>query len=312
MNGIIVIDKPQGMTSHDVVSFLRRKTGIKRIGHTGTLDPMATGVLPVFIGNATRLIEYAGRPKDPEAKLYRCRMKLGIETDTQDIWGKTLEKPDGQGGKEALLPGAEEIERVLKGFEGPGKQAPPMYSAVKVDGRKLYEYARSGISVDESKIKVRDIYITHIMVTDIDADAGAVCFDVHCSRGVYIRTICADAGKLLGCGAVMSGLTRLKSDGFSIEDATPLDLLRGDEAAMPPLLPADAPLSWMGRVDLDEEGAAAFAQGQEVLSAGYEQGIQPLPLPFAPEPVRVYGPGSFLGIGTKRQNARVKPEKVLV
>ena len=138
MNGIIVIDKPQGMTSFGVVSFLRKKTGIKRIGHSGTLDPMATGVLPIFIGKSTRLIEYSSIPDDPEAKIYRCGMKLGLETDTLDIWGEPLKNDSDK----SEVKNKAEIINVLKGFEGQSVQKPPMYSAVKVDGRKLYEYAR--------------------------------------------------------------------------------------------------------------------------------------------------------------------------
>jgi len=289
MNGIIVIDKPQGMTSHDVVSFLRRKTGVKRIGHSGTLDPMATGVLPVFIGKATRIIEYSGKPDDQEAKLYRCTMKLGIETDTQDIWGTVLETSN-------YSIDANEIKRVLKDFIGPGSQKPPMYSAVKVDGRKLYEYARKGVAVNEETIKERKIYIKHIEVNEINIEKGEVSFDVLCSKGVYIRTICADAGRLLGCGAVMSGLIRLKSDGFSIESAVDL------EGEIPPLIPLDEPLSWIPRVTVEDKNALGFTQGKTI---GFEDsrilsGI-----------VRVYRDGELLGIGIKN-DIGIKPKKVLV
>ena len=309
MNGIIVIDKPQGMTSHDVVSFLRRKTGVRRIGHTGTLDPMATGVLPVFIGKATRLIEYAGAPGSPEAKLYRCEIKFGLETDTQDIWGKTL-ATNGD------LPDAPSIMRVLKGFEGPGRQRPPMYSAVRAGGRRLYDYARKGEEVDESLVKERDIYIKHIDVKQIDEVAGGAVFDVLCSKGVYIRTICADAGRLLGCGAVMSGLRRLSSDGFSAADAVPLDVLRSGEAPIPPLLPMDEPLGWMRRVDLTESGSLSFAQGRPVLYEALYRGLSEATEEETRHLVRVYGPGGFLGVGKVSpgetpQSAVIKPEKVL-
>ena len=346
MNGIVVIDKPQGMTSHDVVSVLRRKTGEKRVGHTGTLDPMATGVLPVFIGKATRLIEYAGRPGDPEAKVYRVVMKMGLCTDTQDIWGTPIAFSGegdvvlpGEGG--VFIPDEEEIKRVLKGFEGPGRQRPPMYSAVKVGGRKLYEYARKGVEIDEADVKEREIYIKHIIVNDVDIAAGEVRFDVHCSKGVYIRTLCADAGRLLGCGAVMSGLIRLKSDGFSIEDAVSLDSLEGEgcpapattaagplaappvdmdgspttTAAGPPaLLPMDAPLSWMPRAELSSEGAVAFARGQK---AEYTRVAAFGDSPFGgagegKNPVCVYSPEGFIGIGNISENGLINPEKVII
>jgi len=294
MNGIIVIDKPQGMTSHDVVSFLRRKTGVKRIGFSGTLDPMATGVLPLFIGRATRVIEYASKPGDAEAKLYRCKMKLGIETDTLDIWGTQVGRQDT--GK---LPPVSEVTAVLKGFEGPGRQKPPMYSAVKVRGRKLYEYARKGASVDEELIREREIYIKHINVNETESESDEISFDVLCSKGVYIRTLCADAGRLLGCGAAMSGLKRLKSDGFSIDSAVSYEELNDGE--MPPLLPMDTPLGWISRVDIDGQAAESFAFGREI-AVPYNEctGI-----------VRVYNGEIFVGIGKITDGNKVKPEKVL-
>ena len=321
MDGIVVIDKPQGMTSHDVVSFLRRKTGVRRIGHSGTLDPMATGVLPVFIGKATRLIEYAGAPGSPEAKLYRCDIKFGLETDTQDIWGARIEGRDG-----GSLPRGPEIERALKSFEGPGLQRPPMYSAVKVGGRKLYDYARKGDAIDESLVKEREIYIKRIEVKQVDEAAGEAAFEALCSKGVYIRALCADAGRLLGCGAVMSGLRRLSSDGFSIGDAVPLDDLRGEGAPMPPLLPMDGPLAWMRRVDLSESGSRAFAQGRTVAEEDRNPGRGEATPEEASHPgrgeatrglVRVYGPGGFLGVGSAPEGApsridAIKPVKVLV
>jgi len=311
MDGILIIDKPQGMTSHDVVSFLRRKTGIKRIGHTGTLDPMATGVLPVFIGKATRLIEYSSQPEDMEAKAYRCTMKLGLETDTQDIWGTPIEGgiSTAFGNAESIseLPKANEIENALKSFEGEGRQRPPMYSAVKVRGRKLYEYARKGSDIDEALIKERKIYIKHIYVNRINEQEGEVVFDVYCSKGVYIRTLCSDTGRLLGCGAVMSGLRRLKSDGFAIEDAVDFDLIRNEDVPLPPLLPLDMPLKWLTRVDLSTEAARMFIQGQKVGSEiyGFENGAMEI---F----VRVYNNEVFLGIGYISENEVLTPKKVLI
>ena len=294
MNGIIVIDKPQGMTSHDVVSFLRGKTGVKRIGHTGTLDPMATGVLAVFIGKATRVIEYAGKTDDREAKLYRCTMKMGMETDTQDIWGQTLSQSEN-------LPNVDNIERVLKSFEGQGMQKPPLYSAVKVGGRKLYEYARKGTAPDESLIRDRMIYIKHINVKHIDKAESEVCFDILCSKGVYIRTLCADAGRKLGCGAVMSGLRRLKSDGFSIESAYSIEALR--EGEMPPLLSMDTALGWIQRIEVDEDGARALSQGQAlgIRNSVIEDGI-----------IRIYSADSLIGIGCVSEQSLLKPVKILI
>ena len=310
MNGIIVIDKPQGMTSHDVVSFLRRKTGVKRIGHTGTLDPMATGVLPVFIGQATRLIEYAGKPGDPEAKLYRCTMRLGLETDTQDIWGKvTLQREDIREFSLADAEAAAEVEAVLKGFEGSGTQKPPMYSAVKVEGRKLYEYARKGAVLDESLIRDREIYIKRIDVKRVDVENREICFDVLCSKGVYIRTLCSDAGRALSTGAVMSGLVRLKSDGFSIDTAIPLEALKDGD--MPPLLPMDSPLGWMERVEIGGGAAGGFAHGRPIMAAEINSDKR-----VQGSLVRVYCGGSFAGIGKITAGVggdyMIKPVKVLL
>ena len=324
MDGIIIINKPQAMTSHDVVAFLRRRTGVKRIGHSGTLDPMATGVLPVFIGKATRLIEYSSRPGDPEAKTYRCTMKLGIETDTQDVWGEIISVNNDK------RPSAEEIESALKGFEGPGVQRPPNFSAVKIDGRKMYELARKGVEVEEEKIKLREIYIKHIYVNHIDQERNEVTFDVCCSKGVYIRTLCADVGRILGCGAVMSGLIRLKSDGFSIENAISLDSLRDEKAPFPELLEPDAPLGWMPRCDLDVGPARKFCLGQTVdmpqriyqpqehirTDAGSIQedaGSIREDAGSARETqlVRVYSDDSFLGIGNVVESTGLKPQKVI-
>ena len=295
MNGILVINKAQGMTSFDVVSFLRKKTGVKRIGHSGTLDPMATGVLPIFIGNATRVIEFSGISGDPEAKIYRCGMKLGLETDTLDIWGTTLSTTSDFSIEK------EEIVRVLKGFEGPGVQKPPMYSAIKIEGRKLYEYARKGIEVDESKIKEREIYIKQINVNQIDLDSNEVYFDVVCSKGVYIRTLCADIGAKLGCGAVMNSLVRLKSDSFFIEQAISLENISDSIESFPALLPLDTPLGWMPKVELDNDMARRFSLGQKI---EYQEQKS--------EKKRVYCNGSFIGIGFVTDSGLLAPKKIIV
>ncbi|MDR3305553.1 MAG: tRNA pseudouridine(55) synthase TruB [Clostridiales Family XIII bacterium] len=325
MNGILIVNKPQGLTSHDVISFFRRKTGVKRIGHSGTLDPMATGVLPVFIGKATRIIPFASMGDANAAKAYRCTMQLGIETDTQDIWGESLHTFQGS------FPPEDEVARVLAGFQGPGTQIPPMYSAVKIGGRKLYEYARKGQEVPPDAIRPRQIYINNIYVNRYDRGAGSVVFDVESSKGVYIRTICADAGKLLGCGAVMSGLVRTKSDGFLIENSVALDTLRPEDAALPKLLPLDAPLAWMPAALLDETAARAFANGISAAAPAEaeaeveyeaEYGAErDLPRGYGPnhsmanhqkqakDLLRVYGPGGFVGIGTVCAK-QIKPYRV--
>ena len=252
-DGIININKPQKMTSHDVVGKLRRILGMKKIGHTGTLDPMATGVLPVCLGSATRITEYL----DLDFKKYRCTMILGKNTDTQDIWGEVIEEFDTAGVTE------EAIRDAFKAFHGPIDQKPPMYSAVRVEGRRLYEYARAGQEVD---VKTRRIYIRSLEIESIDMEKMEVIYTVECSKGTYIRTICQDVGIALGTGAVMTGLVRLASGCFVIENTYTLEELQAmkDEALKAAKaaagLPEDAedsevelPDSWIDQVLLPQE-----------------------------------------------------------
>ncbi len=272
--GILNINKPCGMTSHDVVRDLRRLLGIKKIGHTGTLDPMASGVLPVCIGNATRVMEYT----ELDFKKYRASMRLGITTDTQDIWGETLDERPTDGITE------DDVRRVLSGMTGIITQTPPMYSAVKVNGKKLYEYARAGEQVE---VKSRTIFIRSIDIENIDlaGDEKTVIFSVECSKGTYIRTICEEAGKALGCGAAMSSLERTASGAFRIEDALDLDYLidtfgsrriDGEKYFVQPAaseglaeiekltLPMDYPLTHFGQAIMDEETARRFINGWHI------------------------------------------------
>ena len=182
-------------------------------------------------------------------------MTLGYISDTLDIWGE-LSKTD------AALPGEEEIRRTLKSFEGRQTQRPPIYSAIKYQGRKLYEYARAGKELPEDAIKVREIYISEVIVNQVDIDAAVVDFTVRCSRGTYIRSLCDDAGRLLGCGAVMSALTRLRSGIFSIEDSCTEDELREMvNTGEPPLLPMDYCLGHMPQLLLTDKQSGRFANG---------------------------------------------------
>ncbi|HLZ19036.1 MAG TPA: tRNA pseudouridine(55) synthase TruB, partial [Smithellaceae bacterium] len=209
----MVIDKPAGLTSHDVVSRVKRILGAQKAGHTGTLDPMATGVLPVCIGEATKLARFLSL----ENKTYRATMLLGVRTDTQDIEGKVTQKSD-------ILVAEENIRRVLAAMVGKIKQIPPAYSALKHKGKPLYKYARQG---EFPEIAPRDVEIFNIHIKDISLPN--VTFEVSCSKGTYIRTLCADAGEALGCGACLSGLRRLQS-GFFTEDAAVS--MEGDEGEL--------------------------------------------------------------------------------
>ena len=204
MQGIINVYKPQDFTSHDCVAIVRRVSGVKKTGHTGTLDPMATGVLPVCIGKATRVIQYM----DEDTKEYICTMKLGLRTDTLDVWGSVLEE------KPALSVTKEEAVQVLKTFEGRISQTPPKYSAIKVNGKKLYEYARAGKDVE---IKPREVVIHKIDVLDVTGET--IKFRMCCGKGTYVRSVCDDAGRIFGCGAAMSSLVRSRNGMFSIDDA---------------------------------------------------------------------------------------------
>ncbi len=211
MDGILIVDKPKGMTSHDVVDFVRRRFGIKKAGHGGTLDPMATGVLVILIGKATKTsATHLGDDKE-----YEAVMTLGSTSDTGDAFGKIT--PTG------VSPERDEarIRGVVAGFTGEVLQKPPAYSALKVKGKKLYEYARKGVhvEVEPRKITIYNIEVLNISVPDIS-------IKVSCSKGTYIRQLCADIGEKLGCGAHLTALRRTASGDFRIVDALSFDALR--------------------------------------------------------------------------------------
>ncbi|MEN6375226.1 MAG: tRNA pseudouridine(55) synthase TruB [Smithella sp.] len=206
MNGVVVIDKPAGKTSHDVVSRVKKILGAKKAGHTGTLDPMATGVLPVCVNEATKL---AGFLSD-DGKEYLATMLLGVRTDTLDTEGKIVSRSDNAAS-------AQDIETALSRMVGKIKQIPPAYSAVKYCGDPLYKWARKGVMIEAAP---REVEIRHISIKDISFPL--VTFQVACSKGTYIRTLCADVGELLGCGACLSGLRRIRSGFFSEDMAVEL------------------------------------------------------------------------------------------
>ncbi|MGI6721832.1 MAG: tRNA pseudouridine(55) synthase TruB [Anaerovoracaceae bacterium] len=293
MKGIINIDKPQGFTSHDCVAVVRRLTGVRRVGHTGTLDPMATGVLPVCVGNATRIMEYL----DNDVKEYDCTMQLGIETDTCDTTGKVISRSDLRG----ITPA--EIERAFSGFHGEISQIPPKYSAIKVNGRKLYEYARSDQSVE---IKPRRVTIFDLRIEEIAGDS--IRFTVRCSRGTYIRSICRDVGRILGCGAAMSALCRTQSGIFRLQDAIGIHDLRemSAEEIAGILIPVDKPLGDFGRIVVGRDQAKDFIDGKSI-PFGRDQ---------VPEETavagryRLYRGADFIGVGDIDEQGRLKADKV--
>lgn len=209
MNGIIVIDKENGYTSFDVVAKMRRICGEKKIGHTGTLDPMATGVLPILIGNATKAQSLL-----PESdKEYEATLSFGITTDTLDITGKVLSQTESN-------VKSEDLEAVLPQFRGDIMQLPPMYSAVSKDGVRLYELARKGLVTER---EARPITVYKLDLLNFDEQLQSAQILVKCSKGTYIRSICDDIGQALGCGAVMTSLRRVTACGYTLDDAITLE-----------------------------------------------------------------------------------------
>ena len=210
MNGIILVDKPCGWTSHDVVGKLRGILRERRIGHSGTLDPMATGLLVVFVGRATRAVEFA----EADSKEYIAGLRLGVSTDTQDTTGNVLNTCEA-------LPTKEELIAAANGFLGEISQIPPMYSAMKINGKKLYELARRGEVVDR---RPRKVTISKLEL--VGEDKCDYILDIHCSKGTYIRTLCSDIGDKLGCGGCMSSLRRVKAGAFSIAQAHTMEQIQ--------------------------------------------------------------------------------------
>lgn len=312
--GILNINKAQNMTSHDVVAICRRVLGIKKIGHTGTLDPMATGVLPICIGKSTRVIEYL----DMDIKKYRCTMVLGMQTDTQDIWGTVLSTSD-------VNVTEEEVRDAFSKFIGVIDQKPPMYSAIKVNGKRLYEYAREGIEVD---VKTRKIFIKSLEIENInlEAEEKSVTFSVECTKGTYIRTICQDVGIALSCNACMTALERTGSGIFTIDDAIDIEKLKEmkPEEVEKLLYSTDQVLDKFGTVSLDEGASVDFLNGKEI--SGDRVNFEDDPLYAGKDfylPVRdeirnaynvygkIFGERKFLGVAFyNKTKASLKADKV--
>ena len=293
-DGIINVNKPAGWTSQDVCSKLRHVLNIKKIGHTGTLDPMATGVLPVCVGKATRIIEYY----DKDTKSYHASMKLGITTDTLDITGKILETAGYSKVSE------KDVREAFKAYTGHVMQIPPKYSALKIDGRRAYDLAREGKAFE---ISPREIIIYDNSVTKIDLVSGEIEFDVSCSKGTYIRTICDDIGRELGCGAAMTALTRTASGYFRIEDSYTIEeIIEAEDPMNTMLIPADITLEKLGKIELNDNRITAFINGNSSWGNGFRVTEQS----SFDGLYRVYGNGLFLGIG-EVENGSLVPKKVI-
>ncbi len=273
-NGILNIDKPQCITSHDVVDAIRKIFPNQKVGHTGTLDPLATGVLPICIGEATKLSENL----TSEVKSYSVKMLLGVETDTYDITGRIVF---------ASVLNKDEIyiKERIKRFIGKQQQVPPKYSAIKVDGKKLYQYARENQDVE---IKPREIEIFSIDNIKIDVESKEVAFDVVCSKGTYIRSLVNDIGKKIGCGATMTELRRTRTGNFKIEDSIPLyDFLKLDYMDMlDKIISIEEYYGDSKKITLSDEQLNKFLNGVKIEVQSSDQ------------IVRVYNKGKFIGLGT--------------
>lgn len=249
IHGIINVYKEKGFTSHDVVAKLRGIVGQKKIGHTGTLDPDATGVLPVCLGKATKLCDLL----TDKNKTYEAVLLLGKTTDTQDITGEVLEEKS----TEALT--EEKVREAIEGFIGDYEQIPPMYSALKVNGKKLYELAREGKVIER---KARPVKILDIQILEIDLPK--VCMEVLCSKGTYIRTLCHDIGEKLGCGGCMESLIRTRVSTFRIEDAKTLDeieTLKQEGKLAELLVPIDAMFPFYPKITVKDDWKAFAKNG---------------------------------------------------
>lgn len=301
MDGILIALKPAGPTSHDVVALVRRLTATKRVGHGGTLDPFASGVLPIFLGRATRVVEY----HLGDRKGYRATVCFGASSTTDDLEGD-LTPTDGP------APSRAAVEAALEHFRGPISQRPPVYSAIKVAGRRAYAMARAGESVE---LASRDVTIHRLDLVDWDGsdpDRPIAILDVECSAGTYVRALARDIGESVGGGAYLGALTRTSSGPFRVDGGVPLERIReaaaeGPDALISLLLPIDAGLESLPELVIDDGDVTAISRGQFVrVSLGGAAGAE------AGAPIRVRDiAGRLVAIATVR-DGRLAPDKVLV
>jgi len=293
MDGILLIDKPSGITSHDVVDYIRKKTGIKRIGHTGTLDPNATGLLILCLGKATKLSEYFVALD----KTYEGKMRLGIITDSHDIDGNILQENPWTGITE------NKIKKYISGFIGEIEQVPPMVSAIKVGGKRLYKIAREGLTIEREARKI-NVYEFSVLKTELPD----IWFRVSCSRGTYVRTLCHDLGQKIGCGAVLTELQRTKIGNYSVDNAVPLEKLETKEEIQKRLISIEQSLD-LPRTILSSFGENLFIHGNKVQSdeiLEMNEGTKELVQVFNKQ-------GMFLGIASVTKTAvgpSLVPKKV--
>lgn len=306
LDGIIVVDKPTGPTSHDVVALIRRLSGVRRVGHGGTLDPFASGVLPVFLGHATRIVEY----HLGDDKGYRATVAFGAHSTTDDLDGElTL--------GDTSVPDRDAVEAALGGFRGRLAQVPPSHSAVHVGGRRAYELARGG---ETPVLAPRDVTITSLELISwvaADPERPTAVLEIACTAGTYVRALARDLGERLGCGAYLVALVRTRSGAFELAAAHPLDDVRlalADGAAGRVLLPPDTGLEALPAITLPAEEMAALARGQVVRPRGEvaTDVAARAPLVSHGTPWRILGPGGRLAAIARLEGGRLHPEKVFV
>jgi len=273
MNGILIINKPKGYTSHDIVNVLRKELNTKKIGHTGTLDPNATGVLPILIGQATKISKYLIE----HDKTYIAELKLGEKSSTGDPEGEIVERKN--------IPNITEkqIENVLKSFIGRQEQIPPIYSSIKINGKKAYEYARKGETVE---ISPREIEIMNISLIKFEKDT--ITFEVKCSKGTYIRVLCEDIAKKLGTVGLMSNLIRTEVNNFNIENAYTLEDIKNKKDIT--LTSIEDVFKTKPYINLDNRKTELFLNGVQ-LTFNEQDGIY-----------RIYSNNTFLGLGIIENN----------
>lgn len=284
MNGIVNVLKPPGMTSHDVVYFMRKAFKTKKVGHTGTLDPEAAGVLPICIGKATKVVQYL----TDKQKRYRANVKFGAVTDTYDSYGKIIR----ESGPVSI--DIETIEAVLDRFRGTISQKPPIYSALKVKGKKLYQYALEGKEVE---IEERPVNIYQLELVGMESEDEAI-IDILCSKGTYIRTLCYDIGEAIGYGAYMSQLVRLESSPFKIEASYTLEeiLAAAEQNRLDSILESVEQVFMDYKpVTIKQSALNSIINGNPLFGQGIQQGFDKI---NAEDDVRIYSDEGFIGIGT--------------
>ncbi len=275
IDGVLLLDKPAGVTSNAGLQIAKRLFNAAKAGHTGTLDPFATGLLPICFGQATKFSSHALHGD----KVYRAVIRLGVTTDTGDTEGKVLES-------RPVVVSAEAVSALLPRFTGPIQQVPPMHSALKHQGKPLYEYARAGITIER---KSREITIFRLQIEDLEDDLLTIT--VHCSGGTYIRTLAEDLGAALGCGAHLIALTRVASGSFALDQAVNLETLESlsPGARMDLLLAPDALVAHLPRLEIDAEAALQLRHGKHVrISADLPDQSM----------IRIYAPPGFLGLAS--------------